>query len=497
LAVVLPLGAWLTTEIIGKPDQFLHPSLLFWICAIALVDLVPVSLSEGMQMSLSFPIELAIAILYGPAVAALITLLGSFDPRELKGELPPLKAAFIRSQVAVSILAENLLFHSFASIRSPWFTIVPAILAAIAAGYLVNALFVAAHVRLAEGTAIKAVFAMMQVGSAREFFLSYLGLSLFGLVIAHVFSHEGGWLVVVFVAPLIFGRQMYFRSRALSDRLAEQNAVLANQAELLQEHLSREQQSVAELQELNRMKSEFVAVASHELRTPLTTIIGYAKTLRRAEFAQDESMRDEFLETMERQGNRLLRLVENLLSTADVERDRLSLERVSLAELFEEMVDGLGANRSRVRVVIPSGPASLVTDRGKLERTLSNLLDNALKYSPPPSVCELGARAEEKSIVMWVRDEGIGIPPEELDRIFERFYQSDSSHTRSFGGVGLGLALVKGLVQVLGGDISVASTPGKGSVFTVTIPLVHRAAPDGLMETEPSIVGGPRWVTTI
>src|SRR5919204_1377438 len=147
---------------------------------------------------------------------------------------------------------------------------------------------------------------------------------------------------------------------------------------------------MAELRELNRMKSEFVAVASHELRTPLTTIIGYAKTLRRPEFSSDPAMQDEFLETMERQGNRLLRLVENLLSTARMESDRLSLEPVSVADLFQEMVEGLGSNRSRVRALLPPDPPSLITDRGKLERIVANLLDNALKYSPAPSVCELG-----------------------------------------------------------------------------------------------------------
>src|SRR5205823_3063655 len=158
---------------------------------------------------------------------------------------------------------------------------------------------------------IRAAIARQRVGGPIEFMVSYVGLSLLGLVIARLYVHDGLWSVAVFIAPLVFGRQMYFRSRALSDRLTEQNTLLAEQAKLLRTSLDREQHALAEMRELNRMKSEFVAVASHELRTPLTTVIGYAKTLRQPQFANDPEIRDEFLKTMERQGDRLLRLVEN------------------------------------------------------------------------------------------------------------------------------------------------------------------------------------------
>jgi signal transduction histidine kinase len=133
----------------------------------------------------------------------------------------------------------------------------------------------------------------------------------------------------------------------------------------------------------------------------------------------------------------------------------------------------------------------LVTDRDLLGRILGNLLDNALKYSPNGSPCEVGARRLGRRLEFWVRDHGIGIPPSELGHIFDRFYQVDSSQTRKYMGVGLGLSLVRDLVRDLGGSLAVASRPGEGSTFTVRVPLRHPlAASDAEGEQEPTAVAG-------
>jgi signal transduction histidine kinase len=499
LAVAVPTLIGLTYAITVDPHRFSHPVLLFWAAAIAMVDLMPVEISGGMELSLSFPIVLAVALLYSPAVATLVALIGSFDPRELRRQLPLLKALFIRSQVALSVFVQAFLFHSFASLQSRWYILAPAVLIAIAAGYIVNVLFVAVYMRLAEGMPVRVALARQRIGGPVEFMVSYVGLSLLGLVIGRLYIHDGLWSVAVFIAPLVFGRQMYFRSRALSDRLTEQNALLADQARLLQTSLDREQHAVAEMRELNRMKSEFVAVASHELRTPLTTIIGYAKTLRQPQFSSDPTLREEFLQTMERQGDRLLRLVENLLMTSNLESKQVtvSLVPLSVEQLLGECVESLGAGERRVTVDIERGIPEIVTDRQMLGRVISNLLDNALKYSPDNAVCELGARRQGNLVELWVADHGVGIPPEDLDRIFERFYQTDSSSTRAFGGVGLGLSLVRDLVASIAGTIGVKSEPGMGSRFTVTLPLRHPAAPlaslpDGPVPITALAAQGPR-----
>jgi signal transduction histidine kinase len=279
--------------------------------------------------------------------------------------------------------------------------------------------------------------------------------------------------VVVLLAPLVFARQMYFRSRSLADRLAEQNRVLAEQAARLEQLLETEHHTVDELRELNRMKNEFVAVVSHELRTPVTALIGYAKTLQQREFADDPDLRQEFLERMERQGDRLVRLVENLLTAARIESRQLpvQIERVAFEDIVRDVVEGLGEEANRVKTDLPPDLPRLHTDAELLSRVLSNLLDNALKYSPDASVCEIGARGEVAAIVFWVEDHGIGIDPKDLPRIFERFYQVDSSSTRTFRGAGLGLSLVQELLHRLGGSIHVQSEPGEGTRFTITLPL--------------------------
>jgi two-component system phosphate regulon sensor histidine kinase PhoR len=279
----------------------------------------------------------------------------------------------------------------------------------------------------------------------------------------------------VFLAALAFARHMYFQSRALTDRLAEQNETLADQATRLEQLLAQEQESVAELRELNKMKSDFVAVVSHELRTPLTAIIGFVKTLRRPEFTDDVATRAEFLQAMERQGDRLLRLVENLLTVSRLENSTLSpaVGRVSFADLCREIVEGLGASADRIQMAVPDGIPVLFTDRDLLGRVISNLLDNALKYSPDQTPCVLGARVEGKTLSFWVKDRGIGIPAQEQGRVFDRFYQVDSSTTRAFRGTGLGLSLVKDLLEQMGGTVGVESEQGVGSTFTVTLPLQH------------------------
>ena len=499
LAVIIPVVVFLVFRLSQHPGQLDYWGLLFWVIAIATVDLMPVPAWGGLHLSLTFPIRLSLAILYPPAAAATAALIGSFDPRELRREVDLVTALFNRCQIALSVLAESAAFGLTARWLIGVFHIVPRTarvpLGAVPehghhalvrapprdAGRGARRLLGEHRDRRRRCPAVLAPVAARGPhpdARRRAATNSCWSTSGWGSRPRSSCSSrtKAEWAVGVFLAALAFARQMYFQSRALTDRLAEQNQTLADQATRLERLLTQEKESVAELRELNKMKSDFVAVVSHELRTPLTAIIGFVKTLRRPEFADDAATRQEFLQAMERQGDRLLRLVENLLTVSRLENSTLSpaLGRVSFQDLCREIVEGLGASASRIKVNIPDGIPVLFTDRDLLGRVISNLLDNALKYSPDKTPCELGAVVEGTRLRFWVADRGIGIPGTELGRVFERFYQVDSSTTRAFRGTGLGLALVKDLLQQLGGTVEVESEHGVGSTFTVTLPL-HQA----------------------
>jgi signal transduction histidine kinase len=487
LLVVVPTLAYLVASAFRDVERFSLKDAAMFLVAVAVVDLIPVPGWGGLQLSLSFPLLLGVAIAFPPPVATAIAFIGSVDPREFRREVSLLKALFNRTQMAMSILTASLLFDAVADADSVWYRLLPGILVAASAAYVINAGLVARLEAFARGFSVRQVLVRMHGAAPYEFLLSYIGLGLFGAVIAQFYLSEGFWSVVVFLGPLVFARQMYFRSRALADRLAEQNETLADQASRLEQLLEKEHHTVDELRELNRMKGEFVAVVSHELRTPVTALMGYAKTLRQPEFADDPQLRTEFLERMERQSDRLLRLVENLLTASNLENNQMpiSIGRVLFEDLVREVIEGLANEASRVQVNIPDDLPVLTTDRQVLSRVLQNLVDNALKYSPDGSPCEIEAKAEGERLVFWVRDYGIGIPEDEVPKIFDRFYQVDSSTTRTFRGAGLGLSLVQDLLQHLGGTIDVESTPGQGSRFTVRLPVRHPRIPPPDARTEP------------
>jgi signal transduction histidine kinase len=298
-------------------------------------------------------------------------------------------------------------------------------------------------------------------------------------------SHLLRELAITFAAGLVilYAALMPIARRA-SRELRSRNRRLREQTDQLSILLTREQVTVEELRELNRLKDDFVAAASHELRTPLTSVLGYVRTLQRPEFGEDPATRKEFLQAAEEQGNRLFRLIRNLLSSARLERGGLPSGAVPLevAELAADAVASFPMEIARIDLAIAPNLPPLVTDADRMVEVLTNLLDNALKYSPGGGRVELGARAEGETVQLWVRDEGIGIDEGEVEHIFERFYQVDQTATRRFGGVGLGLYLVKELVRGLGGTVEVRSEPGRGSTFTVTLPI---AGPDGREAHDP------------
>lgn len=235
----------------------------------------------------------------------------------------------------------------------------------------------------------------------------------------------------------------------------------------------QEKQVVKRLEEVDRMKTEFVATVSHELRTPLTAIIGSAKTMRRRWQTLGEAQRAELIEMVEQQGGRLLRMVEEILSASKIEfgSPTLRREEVELVAIARRVVSGYEAVGVPNPIELDAPERTIAYGDGTaLEQILVNLVDNAIKYSDPGSPVKVTVAEEPGAVLIRVSDRGKGIPSSAIPTIFERFRQVDQSTTRQAGGVGLGLYIVKGLVEAGGGKIEVASEEGKGSTFTVALP---------------------------
>ena len=228
------------------------------------------------------------------------------------------------------------------------------------------------------------------------------------------------------------------------------------------------------LRQLEAVRREFVANASHELQTPVTAIKAMTETLL-ADGGQDPALAERFLAELERQADRLGVLVKDLFDLSSIESGSLALapERIDLGALAAEVSAGLRPlaeqRRVAVKLEVPEG-LTVQADRAALQRVLTNLLDNALKYTEPGGAAGLQAARQEDKILITVWDTGLGIPSVDRPRIFERFYRVDKNRSRALGGTGLGLAIVKHLVGALGGEIGVESVLGKGSRFTVALP---------------------------
>ncbi len=230
---------------------------------------------------------------------------------------------------------------------------------------------------------------------------------------------------------------------------------------------------VTNLRKLESIRKDFVANASHELRTPVASIRSAAETLRSALDDPDSAIG--FVDILERNAERLQQLVEDLLDLSRIESREFSLrqESVELAGFFEHFLplhqDRFDRKRMPLLCRIPPG-TSVRADRRALEMIFSNLLDNAAKYCPERTPVTIEADATGNRVRVSVLDQGPGIPPQHLPRLFERFYRVDAGRSRDLGGTGLGLAIVKHLAEAMEGSVGVESEPDQGTRFSVTLP---------------------------
>lgn len=251
---------------------------------------------------------------------------------------------------------------------------------------------------------------------------------------------------------------------------------LSNQLALELRRQEQSRQEVTTLGEfirrLEKAKSDFVSIVSHEIRTPLTSIQGFSEILATKEMEPEK--RYEFYRIIYNESERLSRLVTNLLNLSRIEAGiELERELVNVPQLVSEDVEFFQSqtDRHQLKYVGSRQVPTVYADPDRLHQVVKNLLSNAIKYSPEGGTVEVETGVEGKYLTISVTDHGIGIPQEELPRIFERFTRTEREEVLGVSGTGLGLAIVKHLVELHGGKLTVRSEPGQGSTFTVYLPI--------------------------
>jgi PAS domain S-box-containing protein len=253
-------------------------------------------------------------------------------------------------------------------------------------------------------------------------------------------------------------------------RLDELNTALAQQVEALR--LS------------DQFKSDFVSSVSHELRTPLASILGYTDILVNGEVGEMTADQEEFLEIIDHNARRLLALINDLLTLSGLESGRMVIrpEPTDLCELVVQNVQihtpAVNVRKQRLEVILPDAPVTALVDSDRIAQVLTNMLSNAIKFTPDEGRLGVTLAVDGEVAVLTVSDSGIGISDDDRERLFERFFRAGNALERAIPGTGLGLAICKGIVDAHGGGMGVASTLGHGTTVTVSLPL-ERASSEG------------------
>ena len=235
-------------------------------------------------------------------------------------------------------------------------------------------------------------------------------------------------------------------------------------------------QDITESQRLEDMRREFVANVSHELKTPITTIKSYSETLLCGAL-EDKELSKSFVEVIENEADRMSSLVKDLLQLSHMDYEKVvwEMHHLDLREIVTDSVRKLEVHfqnkNQRLNMQISDEAVPIYADRGKIQQVIINLLTNAIKYTPENGNIRISAQVVDKNAIFEVQDSGIGIPKEDIKRIFERFYRVDKGRSRAQGGTGLGLSIAHNIIKQHKGSIKISSELEKGSIFTVYFPV--------------------------
>jgi signal transduction histidine kinase len=262
--------------------------------------------------------------------------------------------------------------------------------------------------------------------------------------------------------------------RRLTQQLLEQNALLQQEVHRREIAEAEVRKSLSKEQELNQLKSYFVSMVSHEFRNPLTTILGFAELIRDFDQQLTSEKRQAYLRQIQESARRMTALLNDVLSIGQAEAGKLEFnpEPLDVEEFCRDLVEEIKLGNSVQHIITFSRPSQLTKacmDKNLLRQILTNLLSNAIKYSPEGSAVTFDLICQDEKAIFDIKDEGIGISPEDQQRLFESFQRG--SNVGKISGTGLGLTIVKKAVDLHGGQIAVKSEVGVGTTFSVAIPL--------------------------
>jgi signal transduction histidine kinase len=424
--------------LLARDNSSLDVDLVVWTLTVALVEALPVPAWRGLQVSVGFPLLMAVAFIYAPEAAALAAFLGASDPREFRRQVSVLRAVFNRSQVALSVLVASAVFHGLASLVSPVLAQAGAALLAASLDYFLNSGIVTAAVSLDTGMSPSRVIREMRIGALSEFLVSYLGLAFFGLFLAHFYVDNGLWSVPVFVIPLLLARQMYFRSKALEEAHKE----LQDREQVLRALSNR----MAEERQDERMQiASYLHDDLAQLLFRLSIQVDVAKRhLESGRLGDTGQLLLEIKDTKNRTSDRIRALIRDL--------HRSPLGRAGLAEALHSFIADAGRD-AEIRfhtdideVELPA-PIALLLYHIAREGVM-----NSLKHAKASNMW-LTVKPDGDEVEFTLRDDGVG-------------FDADAPEPEGH----YGMTMMRERATVGGGTFKVESAPGDGATITVRFP---------------------------
>jgi signal transduction histidine kinase/CheY-like chemotaxis protein len=520
-----------------KPLLFLGALLAACLTAAWKVNL-PIPLTSGSTLSVSCAAKLMALLLLGPRHAVIVAVAGALTQctYKVRHRYPLYRTVFSMTAEVIAMSATGLVYAWLGGSTGPleFAALAKPLVGAIATYFVFDTGLVAAAIASSTDRGIVTVWRDDFLWSGVTFMVAGTA----GAVAAVVIGRGDHWLAVLLLAPVYLTyrtfelfvarlddqqrhmaemRRMHQETvdalshartaeRALGEekeRLAVALAEMTRLEETRKELLEREHAARAVAEQANRLKDQFLAVVSHELRTPLNAILGWSEMLRRGKL--DEPRRERAFSAIHDSAERQAHLIEDLLDVARIMSGKLHLER-TLVDL-EDVARGAlnvvqpAADAKHVHLELDIDPSvgAVYADRSRLQQVAWNLLSNAIKFTPKEGTVHMGLRRADDNVEMVITDSGIGISHDFLASMFEPFMQADGSTTRHHGGLGLGLSIVKHLVQAHGGVVTAHSGgEGQGATFIVRLPSAIASADEAEMGISSGMrVTPPAWPPTL